>query len=139
MPTKDLAGKPRSQRQLRVGEEIRHILARIFERGELHDPDLVGVVLTVTEVRVSPDLKAATAFVIKLGGGDMTGLLAALKRAAPHLRHELAHALRLKFAPVLSFQNDHSFDEASRIDALLRSPVVQADVAKGDAADAPTE
>lgn len=125
------SGKAPSQRQLRVGEEIRHALAMIFERGDLHDPALAGRLLTVTEVRVSPDLKNATAFVTPLGGGTgeaMREILDGLDRAAPHLRHELGRAVRLKFTPKLRFQQDMSFDEAERIDAIIRSDAVRRDL-----------
>lgn len=124
-------GKAPSQRQLRVGEEIRHALAMIFERGDLRDPALAGRMLTVTEVRVSPDLKNATAFVTPLGGGTgetMRAILDGLGRAAPHLRHELGRSVRLKFTPRLTFQGDQSFDEAERIDAMLRSDAVRRDL-----------
>jgi ribosome-binding factor A len=121
-------GKPPSQRQRRVGEEIRHALAWTIERGELRDPVLAGVPITVTEVRASPDLKNATAFVTPLGGGDMQPILEALRRAAPFLRHEIASRLDLKYVPRLSFEPDTSFDEASRIDALLHSPKVAQDL-----------
>ena len=115
--------KPPSQRQLRVGEELRHIIARIIERGEFRDPDLAGRAITVTEVRVSPDLANATAFVIPLGGGDCTAILAGLKRAKAFLRHEIG-----KQVPNLFFEADHSFDEASRIEAILRLPEVARDL-----------
>lgn len=124
-----------SQRQLRVGEEIRHALARILERGEIHDPDLAGRAITVTEVRVSPDLRNATAFVTPFGGGDAKPLIAALKRARTFLRHELAGAINLRYAPELFFEADTSLDQASRIDALLRTPEVQRDLAAPDEVD----
>ncbi len=109
-----------SQRQLRVGEELRHTLASILERGEVRDPDLRGVSVTVSEVRVSPDLRRATAFVTPLGGGDSQAMLAALGRAGPFLRRRIASAVRLRHAPALSFEADRSFDQAARIDTLLR-------------------
>src|SRR3546814_18394097 len=104
--------KTPSQRQLRIGEEIRHMLSAIFLRGDLHDPDLHGVSLTVTEVRISPDLKNATAFVMPLAGSQLDQTMAALKRAAPFLRAQVAKDLKLRYAPRLSFQADTSFDEA---------------------------
>jgi len=122
-------GKAPSQRQLRVNEEVRHALAWILERGDLRDPVLAATAVTVTEVRTSPDLKNATVFVTPLGGGDAAPLIAALRRAAPFLRHELSRKIELKFVPRLSFQADESFDEYSRIDALLHSPKVQRDIA----------
>ncbi|MBC7954216.1 MAG: 30S ribosome-binding factor RbfA [Rhodospirillaceae bacterium] len=124
--------KPPSQRQLRVGEELRHVLATIIERGEIRDPDVQGRAITVTEVRISPDLKNATAFVVPLGGGEVDGILAGLKRARPFLRHEIARMVDLRAVPNLSFEPDLSFDEASKIDALLRRPEVRRDLG-GDA------
>ncbi|TCS65060.1 30S ribosome-binding factor RbfA [Varunaivibrio sulfuroxidans] len=124
-------GRPPSQRQLRVGEELRHALAWIVERGELRDPALSGVSLTITEVRVSPDLKNATAFVTPLGGGDATAVhdvLDALRRAGPFLRHEAAKRMQLRYMPKFNFEPDTSFDEAGRIGALLSSPEVRRDV-----------
>ena len=117
--TRQNATEP-SQRQLRVGEEIRHALARILARGGLRDPDLFDVAITVTEVRASPDLRHATAFVTPLGGADMDRVVAALKRAAPYLQGQVGRELRLRFTPSLAFEADRSFDEANRIDRLLR-------------------
>lgn len=122
------ASKPPSQRQLRVGEELRHIIAALIERGEFRDPDLQGRAITVTEVRISPDLRNATVFVVPLGGGDPAPVLAGLKRAKSYLRHEIGQAVQLRAVPDLSFQADTSFDEASRIDDLLRSPEVARDL-----------
>ena len=113
-------GGETSQRQLRVGEEVRHTLAHIFERGGLHDPDLVDAHVTVSEVRMSPDLKVATAFVARFGGGEAGALIGACRRAAPYLRRQVAAALALRFAPEIRFQPDTSFDQASRIEAVLR-------------------
>jgi ribosome-binding factor A len=129
------AAKPPSQRQLRVGEQIRHVLAQLLLEGGTHIDLLADRDITVTEVRVSPDLKAATAFVTPLGGGDMAGALDDLRRAAPALRHELARQLNLRFTPRLSFQADRSFDEAQRIERLLRSERVRRDVATDDPED----
>lgn len=126
------AARAPSQRQLRVGEEIRHLLAGIFMRGEIHDPDLAGVTLTVTEVRVSPDLRRATAFVTRLGRSDVDVLLPALRRVAPFLRGLLAKSLRLRVAPELSFQADTSMDYAMRVDALLHRPEVARDLAEDE-------
>jgi ribosome-binding factor A len=122
-----LAAGP-SQRQLRVAEEIRHVLAGVFTRRELHDPELAEANITVTEVRISPDLKHATAFVARLGRSDIDLLLPALKRAAPFLRGQVAHAMRLKFAPDLSFQPDRALEHARRIDQLLQAPEVTRDL-----------
>ncbi len=120
--------RPPSQRQLRVAEEIRHVLAGIFARGEIRDPELAGVALTVTEVRISPDLRHATAFVTRLGRSDMAEKLPALRHAAPFLRRELAHALRLRNAPELSFQDDTSLDYAMHVEELLHAPEVRRDL-----------
>ncbi|WP_029010758.1 30S ribosome-binding factor RbfA [Azospirillum halopraeferens] len=122
------AGKAPSQRQLRIGEELRHTLADIFRRGDFHDPDLLALNVTVTEVRISPDLKAATAFVTPLGGGHMDEALAALRRAAPFLRGQVAREINLRHAPRLSFEADTSFEYAGRIDTILHSPAVARDL-----------
>jgi ribosome-binding factor A len=121
-----------TQRQLRVGEEMRHVLAGIFQRGELRDPALHDATITVTEVRASPDLKRATAFVMPLGGGKADEIMAGLKRGASHLRRLVAQEVKLRVAPELTFALDESFDEASRIDALLRRDDVARDLAAGD-------
>jgi ribosome-binding factor A len=125
--------RPPSQRQLRVGEEIRHALAGIFQRGELHDPELAGIPITVTEVRAGSDLKSATAYVMPLGGGEEPAVLAALRRAAPYLRGQLAREVSLKFTPSLRFELDRSFAEAERIDGLLRH--IGKDTQGGDSGD----
>ena len=117
-----------SQRQLRVGEEMRHALARIFERGELHDPALHEAPLTVTEVRVAPDLKRATAYVMPLAGRNAAEIMAGLKRGAGHLRRLVAQEVKLRVAPQIFFALDQSFDEASRIEALLRREDVVRDL-----------
>lgn len=127
------AGKPPSQRQLRVGEEIRHELSALLRRGDFRDPDLLNLNVTVTEVRISPDLKAATAFITPLGGGKLGTALSALRRAAPFLRGQLAKTLTLRFAPTLSFEADTSFDYASHIDEILHRPEVARDLATGHA------
>jgi ribosome-binding factor A len=117
-----------TQRQLRVAEEIRHVLAGVFARHEIRDPELAGADITVTEVRIGPDLKRATAFVARLGREDIDALLPALKRAAPFLRSQVARNVRLKFAPDLSFQPDRALDYASKIDRLLHKPEVARDL-----------
>ncbi|MCX5477874.1 30S ribosome-binding factor RbfA [Kaistia geumhonensis] len=117
------------QRQLRVGELVRHALAEILARGELREPELERVVVTIPEVRLSPDLKIATAYVMPLGGQNVEGVVAALDRHRRFLRGEVAHRINMKFAPDLRFRVDTSFEQGSRIDALLRSdPVVRHDV-----------
>jgi ribosome-binding factor A len=110
---------PPGQRQLRVGEELRHVLARLIERGALDDPALSGLSITVTEVRVSPDLKNATAFVVPLGGQGGAGAVKALNHAQAYLRGLVAGEMRLRFAPRLTFALDTSFDNASRIERIL--------------------
>ena len=117
-----------SQRQLRVGELIRHALAEILQRGEVHDPDLEKVVVTVPEVRMTPDLKLATVYVMPLGGKDAEKVLAACERNKKYLRGEIAHRINLRYAPEIKFRLDTSFDEGERIDALLRSPEVKKDL-----------
>lgn len=117
-----------SQRQLRVGELIRHALSELLARGETHDPELDGRVITVPEVRMSPDLKIATVYVMPLGGQKTHGVVKALGRDARHLRHELSRKVTLKFLPELRFRLDETFDEASRIDRLLASDAVRRDV-----------
>jgi len=127
--------KPPSQRQLRVGEELRHAVASILERGDIRDPDVAGRPVTVTEVSVIPDLRNATVFVVPLGGGDTSVLLAGLKRVRPFLRHEVARMVQLRAVPDFSFVADTTFDTASRIDALLHSPEVRRDVESGQDGD----
>jgi len=117
-----------SQRQLRVAEEIRHVLAGLFERRDFRDPELADAEITVTEVRVGPDLKHAVAFVSRLGRSDVDALLPALQRATSFLRGQVARALRLKFAPELTFQPDHALDYAAKIDRLLHIPEVARDL-----------
>ena len=128
------SAKPPTQRQLRVGEEIRHVLSGLFARTEFRDPDLAGVLITVTEVRISPDLKHATAFVTRLGRSDVALSLPALKRAAPFLRAQVAREIRLRVAPDISFQPDTALDYAMHIGELLQKPEVARDLG-GDAAD----
>ena len=132
MPRQSAQTKPASQRQLRVGEEMRHALARIFQRGELRDPALHDANITVTEVRVAPDLKRATAFVMPLGGGQVPEIIAGLKRGAGHLRRLVADEVKLRVAPEIVFALDASFDEASRIERLLRRDDVARDLKPHD-------
>lgn len=126
----------RSQRQLRVGEELRHVLADVFLNAHFRDPDLAGLSVTVSEVRVSPDLKAATAFIMPLAGRDATKAIAALNRAQAYIRTEAVRRINLRVAPTFTFKLDASFDEAERVSRLLRQPAVQADLARpaGDGA-----
>jgi ribosome-binding factor A len=117
-----------TQRQLRVAEQIRHVLAEVFARGGFRDPDLTTAQVTVTEVRIGPDLKHAIAFVARLGRSDVETLMPALKRASPYLRGEVARSLRLKYAPDLSFQPDTALEYAMKIDKLLHQPEVARDL-----------
>jgi ribosome-binding factor A len=120
-----------SQRQLRVGEELRHALARVLQRGDLRDPVLQDAPVTVTEVRVSPDLRNATAYVMPLAGRDAGAVIDALTRSAGYLRGQLAHEVPLRFAPGLTFALDTSFDHANRINELLHRPEVERDLTGG--------
>jgi len=128
MRKKSSHAKPPSQRQLRVGELIRHKLAEMLARGDIHDDVLAAHVITIPEVRLSPDLKLATAYVIPLGGTDTEAVLEALTRHKRYIRAEIAHTVNLKFAPDIRFRSDDTFAEASRIDALLAGTKVRQDV-----------
>lgn len=121
-----------SQRQLRVGELVRHAIADILAQGNVHDPVLEGHLITVPEVRMSADLKLATIYVMPLGGRDVGEVVAALDRNKKFLRGEIAHRVNLKFAPDVRFRADERFDEAERIEKLLRTPSVQRDLDKED-------
>ena len=125
---KDKSDRGHSQRQLRVGEEIRHLLAELLERGDMRDPELRDARITVTSVDVSPDLRNATAFIMPLGGQDKERLLAAMKRAAPWFRARVSEKAGLRSAPEIRFQLDTTFDEADKIGALLRRPDVARDI-----------
>ncbi len=117
-----------SQRQLRVGEIIRHALADMLSRGEVHDPVIETHLITVPEVSMSPDLRLATIYVMPLGGKDVKDVLAALERNKKYLRGEIAHRVNLKFAPEIRFRADEQFDEAERIEKILRTPEVRRDL-----------
>jgi ribosome-binding factor A len=129
---RDRRNQEPSQRQLRVGEELRHALSRILQRGELRDPALQDVTVTVTEVRLSPDLKNATAYVMPLGGRHRDEVLAGLTRSAGYLRCQIAREVPLRFTPGLAFTLDTSFDHAHRINELLHRPEVERDLAAPD-------
>jgi ribosome-binding factor A len=122
----------RSVRLLRVGEQVRHVLSDVLMRGEVHDPVLAAHSVSVTEVRMSPDLRHATVFVKPLLGADEAEVLKALRRNAPYLRGEVARRVNLKYSAQLKFLPDESFDEASRIDAVLRRPEVARDLDGGE-------
>lgn len=131
------SGKVRSQRQLRVGELIRHALADIFLREDFDDRALAGQRVTVTAVDVSPDLRHAMVFVTPAGNDQQDALMAALGRRAGGLRRRIGHSLQLKFTPALRFAVDQSFDQAGHIEALLRGPRVARDLRDPDAGDMP--
>ena len=118
-----------NQRMLRVGEIVRHAIADILSQGGVHDPVLETHLITVPEVRMSPDLKLATIYVMPLGGRDTDIVVKALEANKKFLRGELAHRVNLKFAPDVRFRVDERFDEAERIEKLLRTPAVQRDLA----------
>lgn len=117
-----------SQRMLRVGELVRHALADIFARGEIEDEALVGSVVTVPEVRMTPDLKLANAYVMPLGGVHAEEIVAALNRHAKYIRGRVAPRINMKYAPDIRFFVDDTFEEAGRIDELLRSDRVRRDL-----------
>src|SRR3954447_13437527 len=117
-----------SQRQLRVGELIRHAMADMLTRGDVHDPVLEGHLITVPEVRMAADLRLATIYVMPLGGREADAVLAALDRNKRFLRGEIARRINLKFAPEVRFRIDERFEEAERIEKLLRTPEVQRDL-----------
>jgi ribosome-binding factor A len=119
-----------SQRQLRVGEEIRSALAMIFAHGETHNPVLDTSSITVSEVRISPDLKNATAYVMPLAGSNKEAVMAALKENASRLRGMVSRKIILRTSPKIAFTLDNSFEEANRINMLLNSERVRADVTK---------
>jgi ribosome-binding factor A len=121
-------GEP-SQRMLRVAELIRHAMAQLLSRGEINDPDLSGLVVTIPSVRMSPDLKLATIYVMPLGGAAQEQIVAILDRHKKFLRGEIAHHVNLKYAPEIRFKVDESFANAEKIDALLHSPKVAQDLA----------
>lgn len=117
-----------SQRMLRVGELVRHALAQVLQRGDLTDPVLTAHIITVPEVRMSPDLKIATCYVMPLGGKDVRPVLKALDANRKALRMEMARLVELKSVPDLRFREDTSFEEGARMDKLLRSPQVARDL-----------
>jgi ribosome-binding factor A len=127
--------RPASQRQLRVGEELRHALAQLLRPGELRDPALRDANITVTEVRVSPDLKNATAYVMPLAGANADEIMNGLKRSTPYLKAMLARSVELRQAPNIAFAYDTSFDSAARIAELLHSPEVERDLGPPSAED----
>ena len=127
------APRPSSHRRYRVGETVRHALAEAIARGEVRDPGLRDVPVTLTEVRMSPDLREATAYVIPLGGENAEAVLEGLRRSSPGLRAYLARTVNLRFAPTLEFELDLTFDYAAHIDSLLQRPKVAADLSEAEA------
>src|SRR5665213_643056 len=117
-----------SQRQLRVGELVRHAVAEMLTRGEVHDPVIEGHLITVPEVRMTADLRLATIYVMPLAGRNADAVVAALESHKKFIRAEIAHKINLKFAPDIRFHVDDRFAEAERIDRLLRSPAVKRDL-----------
>jgi ribosome-binding factor A len=122
----------KSVRTLRVGEQVRHILSEVLQRGDVHDQTLASHMVSVTEVRMSPDLRHATVFVKPLLGKDEEAVLKALRTNTAYLQREVAHRVKMKYAAKLKFLADESFEEASHIDALLRDPKVAQDLSDGD-------
>src|SRR3982075_947040 len=120
--------RPPGQRQLRVGEELRHLLPDLLRPGELRDPALHEANITVTEVRLSPDLRNATAFVMPLGGANAEEIMAGLRRSAPFLKSRIARMVELRHMPNITFALDNAFESAARISALLSSPAVEPDL-----------
>ena len=121
-----------SVRVLRVGEQVRHVLSEILARGDVHDDVLASHPVSVTEVRMSPDLRHATVFVKPLLGKDEEAVIKALRTNTAYLQREVAHRIRMKYAAKLKFLADESFDEASHIDKLLRDPKVARDLESGE-------
>ncbi len=126
------SNEDRSVRTLRVGEQVRHVLSEILQRGDVHDDVLARHMVSITEVRMSPDLRHATVFVKPLLGKDEEAVLKALRTNTAYLQREVAHRVKMKYAAKLKFLADESFEEASHIDKLLRDPNVARDLA-GDA------
>ncbi len=125
-------GKGPSQRMLRIGELIRHKIAELLSRGDIHDDVIAGHSITIPEVRISPDMKLATVYVMPLGGSNVKPVIEALTRHRKYIRTQVAQTLNLRYAPDLRFREDETFEEATRIDRLLDSPRVRQDVEKKD-------
>ena len=125
-------GKPASQRQLRVGEVLRHELAQLFLRQDIRAPDLNGVIITVSEVSVSPDLRKARSYIMPLGGENQQPVVEALNRAQKFIRGELSHRISLKYTPEIEFVIDTSFDYSQHIDEVLNAPEVARDIMPKD-------
>jgi ribosome-binding factor A len=130
--TRDHAAPGPSQRQLRVGELIRHALAEMCSRGDIHDPTIESHMITIPEVAMTADLRLATVYVMPLGGRDAKPVIEALERNKKFLRGEIARRINLKFAPDIRFRFDERFDEAERIEKILRTPQVRRDLEPKD-------
>lgn len=128
MPAKNKSGKPPTQRQLRVGESVRHAISDLLSRGAIHSDVLERTIVSIPEVRMSNDLRVATVFIMPLGGGDEEHIVKALAENQKFIRSVVAKAVNLKFAPELRFVKDKSFDQGMRMDALLNSDEVRRDV-----------
>lgn len=127
------SGKGPSQRQLRVGENVRHALTQVLQRGEIQDDVITSTVISISEVSMSPDLKIATCYISPLGGGDSKPIIKALAANAKFIRGKLSPMLsQMKYMPEFRFREDTSFDNYSKIDALLHSPQVQRDLNEGE-------
>ncbi|HEY0281379.1 MAG TPA: 30S ribosome-binding factor RbfA [Rhizomicrobium sp.] len=137
MPRKHASNIGPSQRQLRVGETLRHALSEILIRGDIRDPDLMGVSVTITQVLPSGDMRHATAYCEPLGGKNADKIVAALNRHKAYLRGQMGHLIALKFTPELRFVEDKSFAEAERIETILKSERVRRDLAKKSGGDEP--
>jgi ribosome-binding factor A len=127
------SSEERSVRTLRVGEQVRHVLSEILQRGDVHDETLASHLVSITEVRMSPDLRHATVFVKPLLGKDEEAVLKALRTNTAYLQREVATRVKMKYAAKLKFLADESFDEGGHIEALLRDPKVARDLAGDDA------
>jgi ribosome-binding factor A len=125
---KNQGNEEKSVRTLRVGEQVRHVLSEILQRGDVHDDTLASHLVSITEVRMSPDLRHATVFVKPLLGKDEDAVLKALRTNTAYLQREVARRVQMKYAAKLKFRADESFDEGSHIDALLRAPKVAQDL-----------
>ena len=132
---KNIAGKPPSQRQLRVGEVLRHRLSEVLHRGDFEAKILKRAVISVTEVRISPDLRHATAYIMPLGGYNLDKIVDLLNLEVPRLKKHALTGMRLKFTPDIKFAADASFDQAVKMDALLASQKVISDTAADDPVD----
>ncbi|MBO6825691.1 MAG: 30S ribosome-binding factor RbfA [Sneathiella sp.] len=131
MASQKRSSKTASKRQLRVGEQLRHIIAEVLAEGNIHDPDVAGSSITVTEVQTSPDMRNATVYVVPLGGLNEDTIIKGLNRSSGFIQSEMGRQLSMKFTPRLSFKRDDSFDYGDHIDSLIRS-IHKDDVNEGE-------